>query len=345
MNGHPAAVAQAPTTADKVAFLSRPGNYPDRAANIEVRETHMSWVFLGERLVHKLKKPVRYPFLDFSTVEARQRDCEREVRLNRRLAGGIYLGMVALHTTPEGGLTLDGHGEVVDWLVQMRRLPAPRMLDAAIAAERVSAADIGRVGRVMAAFYRDTAAAVAMTPQAYRRRFAEDIDANAKELAHAGLGMSPSRVAALATAQQRFVAEHGGLLEQRAREGRIVEGHGDLRPEHICLLAEPVIIDCLEFKRELRLLDPLDELAYLALECERLGAPAVGRGILERYGALSGDPCPAELTDFYRMFRAAVRARIALWHTDDDSVRDHDKWRARAREYIELGLGYGGRGG
>lgn len=130
---------------EKVAFLRRPEAYPSRPARVEVVETHMSWVFLTDELAYKLKKPVLYQFLDFSTVEARRLNCEREVSLNRRLAADVYHGIVSLDLGSDGNLRLGGGGTAVDWLVKMRRLPAHRMLDAAIRSDSVSAEDIDRL--------------------------------------------------------------------------------------------------------------------------------------------------------------------------------------------------------
>jgi aminoglycoside phosphotransferase family enzyme len=111
-----------PTLADKVAYLSRPESYGEGVGAVEVIETHMSYVFLVERLVYKLKKPVRYPFLDFSTLDARRFNCQEELRLNRRLARSVYLAVVPLSISSRG-LDLEGTGEPVEWLVKMRRLP------------------------------------------------------------------------------------------------------------------------------------------------------------------------------------------------------------------------------
>ena len=124
---------------EKVAFLQRPHAYPDNPEQVEVIETYMSWVFLSGRLVYKLKKPVRLEFLDCSTVKARRRNCEREVQVNRRLAGDVYRRVVPLTLQSGGALRLEGGGIIVDWLVEMRRLPADRMLDAAIRDNTVSA--------------------------------------------------------------------------------------------------------------------------------------------------------------------------------------------------------------
>ncbi|MGD8615792.1 MAG: hypothetical protein PVI91_09040 [Gammaproteobacteria bacterium] len=327
-------------TAQKVRFLREPAAYPDDPGDIEVKETHMSWVFLGERFVYKLKKPVRRAFLDFSTLEARRRNCQREVQLNRRLAERVYMGTVTLRVQGDGGLGLGGKGSIVDWLVKMRRLPSDRMLEAAIVNDTLAPQDVLRFCRVLTDFYQHTAAPLRMEPEVYRRRFENDIDSNARELGAAESGWPAPRLERLTREQQAFVSGRGRLLEQRAQAGCIVEAHGDLRPEHICLLREPVIIDCLEFNRDLRLLDPVDELAYLALECERLGAPAIGAEVLRYYGEATGHRVVAELIDFYRIFRACLRAKIALWHTEDHEVRDHEKWRKRARDYLELAERY-----
>src|SRR5262249_4067578 len=126
-----------PTVEQKIAFLSRPEAYPEPTRRVEMKETHMSWVFLTDTKAWKLKKPVRYDFLDFSTREARRRDCEEELRLNRRLAPDVYYGIAPLTIDPQGGMRLAGAGETIDWLVRMRRLPADRMLDWAIANQTV----------------------------------------------------------------------------------------------------------------------------------------------------------------------------------------------------------------
>jgi aminoglycoside phosphotransferase family enzyme len=326
-------------TDEKVALLRQPEAYPARPARVDVIETHMSWVFLAGELVYKLKKPVRYAFLDFSTIEARRENCEREVELNQRLAADVYYGVVPLTLGSGARLELGGEGPVVDWLVKMRRLPAHRMLDAAIRANSVSPEDIRRLTLLLTGFYRGSVPIVLEAAE-YRERFEKNIHDNRAELGKPHYGLSIPQVEQLAAAQERFIRGHGNLLEQRARERKIVEGHGDLRPEHICLTAEPKIIDCLEFNRGFRLLDPVDELAYLSMECERLGAAAIGHEILRQYLQAAGDSLPDELIRFYKTFRAFLRAKIAIWHIADHDVRDTEKWRRRARDYLGLAESY-----
>jgi aminoglycoside phosphotransferase family enzyme len=321
--------------AEKVAFLSQPAAYSDGARSVERIETHMSWVFLTERHAYKLKKPVRYDSLDFSSLELRRQDCEDEVQLNRRLARDVYLGTLALTQAPDGKLQLGAGGETLDWLVHMRRLPADRMLDELIRTDRIRQADVRLAAQRLAEFYAQAPTAL-LAPPAYRKRLEEGVHSDCQELCRPELGLARDRVARLARDQLAFLERHRGLLDRRVEEGRIVEGHGDLRPEHICLTDDPAIIDCLEFSLVLRTVDPADELAFLALECERLGKPEVGRWFLESYTRVTGDEPPPLLMDFHRTYRAMRRATIAVWHLQDPDVMDRDKWRERARCYLEL---------
>ncbi len=314
----------------KLAVLRDPATYPD-SASVELVETHMSWVFLTERHAYKLKKPARTAYADFTTAEARRRDGETEIRLNRRLAEDVYLGLVALTRAPDRRLVLDGEGAPVDWLVKMRRLPAERMLDARIAQGRVEASRLRRAARRLAEFYR-ALPSENMGPDRYLARFRRDTTEARAALLRATPDLDAERIERVSGAQLAFIERRGSGLAARA--ARVVEAHGDLRPQHICLLETPVVIDCLEFNRELRLLDPADELAFLALECERLGAPGVGATFLEVYGELSGDAPATRLIHFYKTHRACVRAKLALWHPADDHTPD--KWRRRAREYLAL---------
>jgi aminoglycoside phosphotransferase family enzyme len=325
-----------PALEDKVAFLRLPGSYPDPTRRVTAVETHMSWVFLADSLAYKLKKPVCYDFLDFSTVEARRQDCEAELRLNRRLAADVYLAVVPLRQAADGHLGLRGKGRVVDWLVKMRRLPAERMLDNLIRQRKVSQDAICSLARKFAAFYA-SAVPEPIDAASYRQRLADQIDESLRELSRPEFGLPVERVVGLADAQRVFLHEQAALLDARVAQRRIVEGHGDVRPEHVCLLPEPVVIDCLEFKRDFRIIDPLDELGgYLALECERLGMPEVGTWLLTSYGIAGDDHWPAPLLHFYQSCRAALRARLAIWHLRDEGCPDPQKWMDVANEYLDL---------
>lgn len=319
----------------KVAFLRQTDGFEATRRGVEVIETHMSWVFLVGGDVWKLKKPVRKPYLDFSTLAARKRNCLEEIRLNRRLAPDVYLGLDPLTEDRDGRLRVAGPGRVVDWLVHMRRLPADRMLDRLIAARAVRTSDLAALARRLVSFYR-SAAPIRISSGRYRRRLIDEVQLDRRLLCDPARGLPAARIERLATSTLRLIDGLGPVLAERVAAGRIVDGHGDLRPEHICLDGEPRIIDCLEFNRLLRQVDPVDELAFLALELSRLGAPAAGRTLLAVYRRGSGDRFPRGLVRLYTGFRALLRARLAIEHTGDHRVIAGGRWAARARAYLGL---------
>lgn len=315
--------------AAKVAFLSSPDAYEGRPT-VTVVESSLSWVFLAGAQAFKMKKPIRRPFLDNTSLAARRRCCEQEVILNRRLAPDVYYGVVPLVRRAGGGLGLGGEGRLVETLVRMRRLPPEDMLDQRILHGGVGQADIARISCWLAGFYVGAGAAEA-DPEAYRRRIRGYVTETRDDLRH----RAPPELRALAEASCRnqlaVLDGEPELLRERVRAGRVIEGHGDLRPEHVYVADPPQIIDCLEFRRELRLIDPADELSFLAVECERLGGAAIGDAILNGCRAAMGDPFPDRLIRFHKSYRACLRARMALWHP-----RDPAKWQQRAAEYLEL---------
>ncbi|HKJ75648.1 MAG TPA: hypothetical protein VKA64_00420, partial [Gammaproteobacteria bacterium] len=306
----------------------------------EVIQTHMSWVFLTDSYAYKLKKPIRDAYRDLRTPEQRRRHAQEEVRLNRRLAAGVYLDVVALTAGNHGALTLTDGGAAVDWLIWMRRLPAGASLHRVLETGPAGDTALRQAVEHLARFFTGEAPRAGFTADAYRQRLRRDLDSEC--------GMLGERVPRESLEPARapvtgFLDEYGGLLGQRAAAGRIVEGHGDLRPEHVYLLKPPVVIDCLEFSRTLRLLDPADEIAFLALECERLGAADTAARILSLYPELSGDRPPARLFHFYQAFRGLVRARLAALHAEDPGMDHSDHWRQRADDYLERAARHGRR--
>jgi aminoglycoside phosphotransferase family enzyme len=327
------------STEAKVAFLRRSKSYPKDARRVDVVETHMSWVFLTTTHAYKLKKPVAYDDLDFRTLAARKHFCEEEVRLNRRLARETYCGTVPLTTTPDGRLALGGFGEPVEWLVKMRRLPANRMLDRMIVRGELSMPELRMVILKLAEFYR-AAPPIETDPRDYLEQFSREIRTNRENLTDPAYALPAGQIQAVCAAQQTFLKTRPELLHARVAGHRIIEAHGDLRPEHICVEPEPQIIDCLEFHRPFRLLDPADEMSFLALECERLGGGFADAIIFDIYRQVTDDAPPAALRYFYKSFRACVRAKVAIWHLRDHAVREPEKWPRRARTYLDLAARY-----
>ena len=323
-----------PSFADKVKFLTRGDAYYPPVPEVTCHETHMSQVFLAGDRVYKLKKPVRFPYLDFSTLARREKACRAEVKLNRRLASDVYRGVTPL-VLSEQGFAIGGQGEIVDWLVVMNRLDDSQMLDNVIRERQLHRWQLDRLVEILLQFYR-RAKPVFIAPAAHVAELWRGLAYNRRVLLDPRLGIPSGSVRHIDAIQRRFVTERAGLLAERVRRRWIVDGHGDLRPEHI-YLGDPVrIIDCLEFNARLRMVDPFDEIAFLCLECERLGAAWAGEYLRRRIARMLHDGHCDELFIFYRCYRAMLRARLSIAHLLEPNPRTPDKWTPLAHSYLRL---------
>ena len=339
-------------------MLLRPETYVERPSEVTLVETHISWVFLTDRFAYKLKKPVRFDFVDFSTAELRRRACEEEVRLNRWLATDVYLGIVAVRRDTDGELSVDenppGAGrpkskleadgaDVVDWLVKMQRLPADCTLSELHRSHHLSDADLGRLACRLVAFYRQVTLSEP-DPRGFCDEIERHVVANRSELlAHRDLVGREREGSSFATvvkrihaAQLRMLKLQPHFFESRVTAGRIVDGHGDLRPEHIYLLPEPAIIDCIEFSQELRKVDVADELSFLEEECDFINAAETGRRIAQACFEGLDDHPPTELLVFYRSYRACVRAKVAMLRSRQLVGRNRHPQLSQALRHLKL---------
>jgi aminoglycoside phosphotransferase family enzyme len=328
------AVARPPpvSLAAKLAFLKRPDAYGRATGSVDCRETHMSWLFLTQDKVYKLKKPVRFPYLDFSTLERRQAACDAELTLNRRLAPDVYEQVTPLSRRGDA-LAIGAVGEVVDWLVVMRRLDEARTLEHLLVARRLAPQQLNPLIAALASFYR-RARKLPVSPAAHLARWRRNLVTNRQTLLDPRFGLPAALVRRVDGWQREFLGRHADLLMERVRRRLIVDGHGDLRPEHIWPDFPVRIIDCLEFNAELRTVDPLDELAFLYVECSRLGAARHGAYIVRRLAAALPGGFSPELFTFYCSYRAAVRARLAIAHLLEARPRTPAKWRPLALSYL-----------
>jgi uncharacterized protein len=303
---------RAPPTGDALAAeLARPEAYGDRTGVVEVRETHISWVFLTADRAYKLKKPVTLPFVDYGTAQRRRAMCEEEVRLNRRLAPDVYLGTRAVIPTAEGVvLAPAGHPEAIDHVVEMRRFDEDRTLAARVSHGGEYYPALIAVGRRLAEFHAGAAAPDAgHATAALHLALAENIDTL--------LALAPDRefarhVAALARFTESFFTARRDEIETRAAAGRVRDGHGDLRAEHVLLEHGVEIVDCLEFDPALRVSDVGCDLAFLIMDLEALGSPVAARAVLDGYRDAGGDPGDDALLAFFAVYRALVRAKVSL---------------------------------
>lgn len=319
---------------DKVAFLSDASSYPWPVKAVEARETHMSWVFLTDHDVLKLKKPVFYPPLDFRSIPDREHNCREEVRLGRRLAPDVYLRVERLTCSPRGELALNGQGEAIDWLVHMRRLPEDRMLDAVIIRKQLSRKAVDALVGVLGRFYTGLEPVVRGS-ETHLDRFASRHAMSVSTLNRYRHLLDSVRIDEATDRVADILEQDPELVSARMQDQPVVEGHGDLRAQHVCLTHPPLIIDSLEFDRDLRLVDPFEEAAFLGLDCARLGADWVASHLKSGLEKMLPNHPTDRLFDLYTVYHACVRARIAIAHLDDDKPATPEIWPSAAMAYIK----------
>jgi aminoglycoside phosphotransferase family enzyme/predicted kinase len=316
-------------------WLQSPAAYQPPPQRVERIDTHISSVFLADDLVYKLKKRVKYDFLDFSTLAAREQACREEVRLNSRLAPDIYVGVEPITREAGGSFAISGKGEVVDWLVKMRRLPLDQTMLALHERGRLTDEHVERLAKVLVRFYKDLHP-LAVAPEEYRAAYLHHVQYNGRELLAAEHHLPKAMVRRAQAFQLQLLQLRPALFDERVKAGRIFDGHGDLRPEHICFSEPLAIFDCLEFNAELRRIDAADELAFLAAECDFIDAEWVGPQLVREYLTQSGDSLPAILFDFYKCYRACVRAKVAALRADQLRDEAAAQAAAEAKRHLEL---------
>ncbi len=324
----------------KIRCLSDPASYRESPGRVTLRETNHAWLFMTDACVYKMKKPFRLGGFDFSSLESRHRLCNEEIRLNRRLAKNTYLGVVALVFDDRGRMKLEVDGCVIEWLVKMVRLPESQSLYEAASHNRAPPDEIRKLMRKLCRFYSDTARIDFRTGQ-YVFHIRGELAYWSKELMRSQVALPKTRVDDLLRQQLAYVDTNSALLDKRAMDGYVRDGHGDLRPEHVFLMqdADPEIIDCLEFDPKLRRLDSAEEIAFLAMQCRHDRFEWLAQECLDSYRKEFGRAAaPSRLLNFYASLRATVRAGLAAWRIPD--TPDGEEWRRRAASYLDDALYY-----
>jgi aminoglycoside phosphotransferase family enzyme/predicted kinase len=320
------------------AALARPDFYPDRPDRVDVRETHISWVFLTGDRAYKLKKPLMLPFLDYGTPQRRREMCCEEVRLNRRLAPDLYLGVRAVVATADGlGLGAQDDPRAVDYLVEMRRFDENCTLAAKLDRGELKRGEVAAVAQVLAQFHARAprVAAVGVPVLGVERRMTENFH---ELLAIVEQRVEVEWVLALERFAHAFVVAHAEMLDARARRGLVREVHGDLRAAHVLLDETLEVVDCIEFDRGLRELDVADDLAFLVMDLVARGGERFARTLVRGYRDAGGDPGEDRLIAFYAAYRALVRAKVALLRAAQypASSSEHGCESAAARDLLAL---------
>jgi aminoglycoside phosphotransferase family enzyme/predicted kinase len=327
--------------------MLRPDFYPQPVNVVELRQTHTSYVFLAGDLVYKVKKPVRFPFIDCSDLHKRRVFCFDEVRLNSRFSPRVYLGVHAIFKRGDrfslGPSVARGHPKAVEYAVKMVRLPDDRMLDHLVVEHRVVAGAIRSLATRIAQFHAGAATSRAQTygsSDALWRSISGELAEDAEFI---GRTLERSQFIAIETFCRSFIASHRQLLDARVSQGRVREGHGDLRAEHISISDGRIeVIDCVEFSERLRYGDVASEIAFLAMDLERLEAAELADELVEAYAEVTNDEELPMLMPFYKCYRACVRGKVESLRSLEPEVGSGERQRSRglARRYFALAYRY-----
>lgn len=322
--------------------LLKPTAYPEPTANVRLIETHVSFLFISDHHVYKVKKPVDFGFLNFTSLDRRRFYCEEEVRLNRRLCPDIYLGVVELRETPEGGSFAAG-GKVIDYAVKMKRLPEERMLSHLLKQGEVGAEQMTLLGKSIADFHHraargpeiDACGSIETINSIWEENFNQAAPFQEETLSGADLALMRDWV-------QRFLLDHAELFRARVEGGFIRECDGDLHLGNICLTEPLCIFDCIEFNERFRYIDTAADIAFLLMDLEYAGRPDLSTPFLEAYQKATGDPGLTALLNFYKGYRAFIRGKVTSFRLRETGIPAGQREEAKisALRYFRLARGY-----
>jgi hypothetical protein len=321
--------------------LQQPDIYPDPTSTVEVRETHISLVYLTDHYAYKIKKPLDLGFLDFSTLEQRQFCCEQELALNRRLSANVYLDVVPIHQSGHR-INFDGDGPVVDYALKMRRLSEEDSLQTLLQHGQDTEELMAQLATRLAAFHNDHPLPCSEDAYGTLELIRADWEENFTQTSgYVGQMLSWDTYEQIQDAVSTFIQRRADWFAQRIEEGRIRDCHGDLRAEHVYAESGQFqIIDCIEFNQRFRYIDVASEVAFLAMDLERLGAPDAARHFVQTYVRASRDVGLYRLLDFYCCYRAYVRGKVTAMGLEAAPPEKRGLLRRQAESYFTRALRY-----
>ena len=323
--------------------LQDPAFYPHQPESVQVIQTHISFVFIAGDLVYKIKKPVNFGFLDFSTREKRRHYCQEELRLNRRLAESVYREVVAFSRDDRGTIFIGEGPTVIDYAVVMRRIPEERMLSALLPQGAVDISVMDRLARTICTFHQSAETGGEIDEIGGYDTIRHNHEENFEQTKNAiGVTLSEENFTRISSFALTFLDTHEDLFRSRVAGHRIRDCHGDLHVQHICLTDPLVIFDCIEFNKRFRYLDVAAECAFLAMDLDFNGYHRFADAFVDAYIAHSGDADIRRLLPFYQCYFAYVRGKVIGFTIADPAVPAEEKEKARltASRYFDCALGY-----
>jgi hypothetical protein len=327
-----------------VEVLLKPEAYDEKVEKIELMQTHISFIFLTGKYVYKVKKPVNFEFLDFTTLEKRRFYCEEEVRVNKPLCGDMYLGVVPINKSPEG-IKIKGPGEAVEYAVKMRQLPQEAMMTALLKKNEVTEKEIDKIAMLLAEFHSKAKTGEGVDEYGSTAQIRANWVQNFEQTRNLRGSLINKRIFDFTESNVlKFMEREAELFEARVARGKIRECHGDVHSGNIFILksGEIYVFDAIEFNRTFKCSDVAAEVAFLAMDLEFHSRRELANFFVKQYMRYSGDLQIPRLLPFYKCYRACVRAKVASFKLGDANVGKRDKKEAErlTKRYFDLAYEY-----
>lgn len=319
-----------------ISYLLKHRAFPDTAARPQLIETHISWVILTDRYVFKIKKPVRYEFLDFTQLDQRKYFCEEEVRLNSRFSKGIYLGVLPIRNINSGWELGGKQGKIVEYAVCMKRLKGQYHMPHMLKQNRVNPQHMEDLASQLVEFHRYARIVPNQDTKTHLKSdfagllsFISSFDRTEQDI-----------IKKASLSLDSFIAKHPSLFHWRVKQGWIRDCHGDLHAGNIFLQHPPIVFDCIEFNTDFREIDILNDLAFLCMELDFAGKNDLADVFIQAYLThfpVMHSPQEEELFLYYKMYRANVRAKVHLLNYLEEKENGHGQYAfLKAQKYIAL---------
>lgn len=327
-----------------ISFLQDPASYSHMVESVELLQTHISYVTLAGDYAYKWKKPVNFGFLDFETLEKRKHFCIEELRLNRRLCPTLYLELVAVVQTEHGlQLGLEEDGKVVEYGIKMTRMNQELLMNNQLEAGNVNTKYLDNIIEKLVPFYKTAENSPELDVFGTAKGFGVNVIENFEQTESfvGGAALSQESFDTLKKFSLNFLSRED-VFDARISSGKIRDCHGDMYSANICLEEDVQIFDCIEFNERFRYSDIAADIAFLAMDLDYHGRSDLADYFVTAYVTKSGDETLLEVLNFYKIYRAYVRAKIALFTSSDPAVPKDvaESCVATAAKYFTLALGY-----
>ena len=322
--------------------LLKPELLPDKTKKVSLIQTHISLVFLTDKFVYKIKKPVNFGFLDFSTLKKRYYCCHQEIMLNRRLSKDTYIDVLPIRYDGKN-YRMTGQGRIVEYAVKMKRLPEKMLMKSMFFQDTLTDKHLEKIAKVIARFHQTARNSLNIDKFGKPEMFKINTDENFAQIEkYIGTTIQQKDFDYLSKWTENFYSVNNHLFISRINSKKIRDCHGDLHMEHICLADNLSIFDCIEFNSRFRYTDTIADIAFLLMDLEYYGGNRFSDKLWDLYKKIAGEHDVNSLLIFYKIYRAVVRGKVNSFQLDDENIESEKKTEAKktSSKYFKLAISY-----